>query len=273
LGNRNQPFRRLLPACDREIVSTRDTTLMRSDQLPDSRIGKLDSEEIQQSSASDEEGNFGIFKPLPEGSVNCNTGNHLPNARLVSRTIHTDAFMTTYITHLFPIFGQFVAHDFIQTGTQNADISCCSRPAMNVYANCLPIMVPPGDTNFASGHCLDFKRATVYCNGTDHRRRHVNLLSAFIDAENLYGVDPATSHAIRAYTGGRLTEGPSSLLPRMSLKGGPVKYTAGESRATQNPALTTIHTIFLREHNRIADQIAEANSLLNDEQVQLFSPN
>ena len=36
---------------------------------------------------------------------------------------------------------------------------------------------------------------------------------------------------------------------------------------TPDPALSTIHTLFMREHNRIADHIAAANRRLNDDQV------
>jgi peroxidase len=57
------------------------------------------------------------------------------------------------------------------------------------------------------------------------------------------------------------------LLPRLSLKGGAVKFTAGEGRATENPGLATVHTIFMREHNRVATAIAATNSLLTDDQV------
>jgi len=96
----------------------------------------------------------------------------------------------------------------------------------------------------------------------------VNQLSAFIDAENIYGVDVATANAIRTQSGGKLLESsPGRLLPKLGLNGGAVKFTAGETRATENPALATVHTIFLREHNRIAGQIAAANPALTDTEV------
>ena len=202
-GNRNQPFRRLLQVCNRDIFTTRDALVMRNGQLDDVTVDReKEADEVsvvrQDEAASGEKSVLGVFKPLPGGSFNCDTGHQLPNARLVSRTIHLDQDVPSRgVNHFFPIFGQFVAHDFILTGTQNADTSCCTSPAVSVYANCLPIIVPQGDEFFGAGHCLDFKRATVYCNRTDNHRQHVNQLSAFIDAENLYGVDPATGNALR----------------------------------------------------------------------------
>ena len=61
---------------------------------------------------------------------------------------------------------------------------------------------------------------------------------------------------------------PSNLLPLISLTAGAVpKFTAGEGRAAENPALTTIHTIFLREHNRVASLIAQQNPSLSDSEI------
>ncbi|MDZ4847714.1 MAG: peroxidase family protein [Pirellulaceae bacterium] len=42
---------------------------------------------------------------------------------------------------------------------------------------------------------------------------------------------------------------------------------AGDIRAGENISLTAIQTLFVREHNRIADQIAAANPLLTDEAI------
>ena len=60
---------------------------------------------------------------------------------------------------------------------------------------------------------------------------------------------------------------PSHLLPVLSIKGDFTKLAGGDSRASDNPALVTVHTLFMREHNRISDQIASANHLLTNDQV------
>ena len=42
-------------------------------------------------------------------------------------------------------------------------------------------------------------------------------------------------------------------------------YLKGDSRATENPQLTILHTMFVREHNRVARALKLLNSAWTDE--------
>ena len=42
-------------------------------------------------------------------------------------------------------------------------------------------------------------------------------------------------------------------------------FVGGDVRASENMGLSAIHTLFLREHNRIASELANINSTWNDE--------
>ena len=268
-----------MPACDREIISTRNTLLtnrMENEDDNERRSGEHGSHggkggkggkggQGGHSGSGEKGSSLGNWNPAALGSVQCNSGNQLPNVRLVSRTIHSDQNVPGNVNQFFPMFAQFLCHDFILTQTQAVVPDCCSPLGITDFTNCLPIIVPPGDSFFPAGTCLAFSRAVVYCNQTGSARRHINKLSAFIDAESVYGFDQATANALRSFTGGKLLETtPGRLLPRL---GAANKFTAGDTRATENPALATVHTIFMREHNRIASQIAAANSTLSDNQV------
>ena len=116
--------------------------------------------------------------------------------------------------------------------------------------------------------------------GHRHRRgnprQQVNQITAWIDGSMVYGSDAATAplarlrhaqdqpgNAARPRRPPRTTAGlPSNdahVVPTTS------SSLAGDVRANENIELTALQTLFVREHNRIADQIAQANPTLTDE--------
>jgi hypothetical protein len=110
-------------------------------------------------------------------------------------------------------------------------------------------------------------------------RAHVNTISSFIDASNVYGVNDARLDWLRRGTVDGDPENnmarlllPGNFLPRADARGNPntAPFTdlfgnqvlhpnkaaiAGDVRANENIALTGIHTLFAREHNRIVAQL------------------
>ena len=45
------------------------------------------------------------------------------------------------------------------------------------------------------------------------------------------------------------------------------QFLSGDNRANENPGLQAMHTIWFREHNRLADLVATADPSLDDEAV------
>lgn len=165
-------------------------------------------------------------------------------------------------------WGQFVDHD--------VDLTEGHTPAEPA-----PIAVPTGDPSFdplSTGlETIDFSRST-YHPGTGNDpafpRQQLNQITAFIDASNVYGSDDVRAAALRTNDGtGRLLVSAGDL-PPFNTAGlpnaggtGPELFLAGDVRANEQVGLTAMHTLFLREHNRLAAEIAANNPALTGEQI------
>jgi hypothetical protein len=105
-------------------------------------------------------------------------------------------------------------------------------------------------------------------------RQQMNQVTAYIDASNVYGSDAVRAAALRTRDGtGRLRTSAGNLLPfnvdGLPNGGGPLPdlYLAGDVRANEQIGLTSMHVLFVREHNRLADLIRAANPRLSDEMI------
>ncbi len=165
-------------------------------------------------------------------------------------------------------WGQFLDHDIDLTSTA-------------VPAEPDPIPVPLGDPYFdpsATGTAvINFQRSAFHPDtGTSSGfpRQQLNEISQFIDASNVYGSDEARASALRANDGtGKLRVSQGDLLP-FNVDGlpndggtGPELFLAGDVRANEQVGLTALHTLFVREHNRLANDYANANPSLSGDEI------
>jgi len=88
-------------------------------------------------------------------------------------------------------------------------------------------------------------------------------LTAFIDASNVYGSTIEHSKLLRTFSLGRMKVTLNDMAPFE--EGNVHAVLTGDERGRENPMLTTIHMIFLREHNRLADQIRRLLPAASDE--------
>jgi len=146
---------------------------------------------------------------------------------------------------------------------------------------------------------IDFFR-TVAAPGTGNsrfnKREQINTVPSFIDAFNVYGGTNTRLEWLRAGPDdGNLANNSASLLlpdgylplttdasrkgvpaPVMALMG-PLAaphgvdraVVAGDVRANENIALTAMHTLFAREHNRIVDRLGRFSFLSNEDKFQI----
>lgn len=144
-------------------------------------------------------------------------------------------------------WGQFLDHDMDLTGPGDPPEK-------------LSIPVAAGDAFFDPGgtgtQVIPFTRS-VYAAGSVPRQQ-INQVTAWIDASNVYGSDDARAAELRTFSRGRLKMGRRKLLP-FNVDGFPNNpstdpkfFLAGDVRSNEQNGLTAVHTLFVREHNRIA---------------------
>ena len=86
--------------------------------------------------------------------------------------------------------------------------------------------------------------------------QQLNEATAWIDASMVYGTSAEQAESLRANDGsGRLRMSGGDLLPTDA----DGNFLAGDPRVNEQQQLISMHTVFAREHNRVADTLAEAN--------------
>ena len=135
-------------------------------------------------------------------------------------------------------WGQFIDHDLTLTRTDGV--------------NHIDIVVPAGDPVFAAGTVIPITRAIIDpSTGTDpsNPATAVNTNTAWLDASMVYGSNAATAASLRLADGHMKTSAGDNL---------PIvdgMFMAGDARAAENPALTALQTLFVREHNYQVDKL------------------
>lgn len=153
--------------------------------------------------------------------------------------------------------------------------------------------VPPNDPRVKNRRCIDLFRSSAVCGSgmtsvlfdRIQPREQINQLTAYIDASQVYGYSYEFARDLRNLTtdDGLLRTGVNfpnqkSMLPFASPTDGidcrrDVEeskmncFTAGDIRANEQIGLTAMHTIWLREHNRIAKELKEVNLHWDGEQL------
>lgn len=138
-------------------------------------------------------------------------------------------------------WGQFIDHDLDlqKLGTQDFSVH-----------------VPAGDPTLPDGSFIPELRVAPADGtgpGTGHPTAAVNTVTGWLDASMVYGSDAATAASIRG-DGGHLLTSDGGNLPIVN-----GQFMAGDVRAAENPSLTALQTLFVREHNFQVDKLHAAH--------------
>ena len=226
-----------------------------------------------------------------------------PSARLISSTVVRDRLENdTQLTHLVMQWGQFLDHDLdlvVEVSPEEAQCDIVNCTCTDV---CFPVQVPEDDQDFGvdeprAGACLPFARTVPACEVEDFEPRdQLNELTHYIDGSMIYGSTKERADFLREFNGGRLRVGPAfpptggkPSLPEISAfppcepfelleeelppperccpEGRDSCFVAGDVRVNEQVSLTVMHTIWVREHNRIAAELASLNGQWDDERI------
>jgi predicted outer membrane repeat protein len=213
----------------------------------------------------------------PRGGFTSN----LPNPRTVSQTVfdqNSSIPNSLGASDWLWQWGQFIDHDLSLTPATSGE-------SFNV-------LVPTGDALFDPFNTgtqeISLTRSiydTFTGNSASSPREQINEITAYIDGSNVYGSDDQRAEALRTNDGtGQLKisigNNGEILLP-FNTEGlenddpfnRPANqlFLAGDVRANEQTGLTASHTLFVREHNRLAEDIDQRLDNGEPALVDLFS--
>lgn len=215
-------------------------------------------------------------------SISAPSGLDWPNPRAISNAIFSQNNLMNDHRGLSAytwVWGQFIDHDITLSPNHPSESLDISVPAFDPYFD------PSG-----TGSAIIPMPRSVYDPGTgtsiENPRQFPNEITAFIDGSAVYGSDEERMLWLRTLDGGKLKTSAGNLLPYNTLSGeyndeidpeAPAMempmpfvqkwFVAGDVRANENPVLTAVHTIFMREHNRLCEALSQAHPGWTDEQL------
>ncbi|BAZ44788.1 putative heme peroxidase [Chondrocystis sp. NIES-4102] len=205
--------------------------------------------------------------PLDYGDgISSPAGADRPNPRVISNTLaqqDNNIVSDRGLTNLIWVFGQFLDHDITFTPENSASRISFAVPKGDPYLdpnNTGTVNISLNNTAFVSGTGTSVSNPAQIANG----------ITAWIDGSNIYGSAQTNATSLRSGTGGLLKTSAGNLLPfappdpnRPNVN----SFIAGDNRVNENSALVAMHTLFMREHNRLAAELAIAHPEWTDEQL------
>lgn len=135
------------------------------------------------------------------------------------------------------VFGQFIDHDLDLESTPTS-----SEP--------IDIEIPPDDPVFPAGTSIAMTRAAK----SPATKTIMDTVAGYLDLSQLYGSTSAIASSLRNSDGTLKSSGNGRYLP---VAGG--VYVIGDPRVMENPELTAVTTLFMREHNYWVARLRSGN--------------
>ncbi|XP_058126781.1 peroxidase-like [Anopheles ziemanni] len=204
-------------------------------------------------------------------------GSEYVSARTISFTVFSlDETPDPSNTLLNIFFLNAIGSDLSQPAGLNDVVSCCAAGQLvpDPPSRCFPVNVPTDDPIYGWFNitCLNYVRASTAPGQPGQALQQINEASSFIDLSFVYGTSLEQSNSLRTLSGGRLkavrrngVEWP--VIDPAGCTWADVCYLVADRRSYQTPMSATVHLLFLREHNRLANQLKVNNPTWSDETI------
>ncbi|XP_066149567.1 peroxidase-like [Euwallacea fornicatus] len=216
----------------------------------------------------------------------------LPNPRqVVSSLIKTGNRPSRKSTLALMQWSQFLEHDLCRSATAVAihtdiPIECCGRDGVSltpryVHPFCSPIYVADDKKYAEEGvTCLSFVRSipAIRSDCSFGASDQVNQATHYLDGSQIYGSTLRKSEQLRSFAAGKLRTSSYEHREYLPLSQDPTHdcqlfsknstcFESGDARVNFQPQLALIHTLWFREHNRIANELGTLNPHWGDERL------
>ncbi|KAK0411598.1 hypothetical protein QR680_005736 [Steinernema hermaphroditum] len=246
----------------------------------------------------------GFNTPLGWDPTRLYNGFRLPNPRTVSRRLIGTEDITPHhrFSSMLMQWGQFVDHDLDHTSMALARQTystgaICNRTCENLDP-CFNIPLPPDDPRLRHPErvkypCIEFERSAAVCGSGETslifqqvtHREQMNLITSYLDASGIYGSTEVDALDLRDLFGDHgllrfdiVSASQKPYLPferdspmdcrRNRSVDNPIRcFLAGDFRANEQLGLAAMHTLWLREHNRVATKLLEMNPDWDGERI------
>ncbi len=216
---------------------------------------------------------FGYDADYPDGIGDVISEVGKPNPRDVSNRVLAQAGNqpnSRGLSDLSVHWGQFLTHDLtlIETGAQYNVLSSGAIGNFSIPISDSSDPLGPGPISFdrsafdpqtGNGDLVTTPRGIVPV-----PRWQINSNTSYLDGSQIYGSSDSVAMSLRTLVGGKLTTSSGGLLPPTDSAG---RFVAGDNRVNENVGLSSLHALFVREHNRLTERLQAVDSSLSDEQL------
>ncbi|WP_413744073.1 cadherin-like domain-containing protein [Synechococcus sp. MIT S9451] len=206
-------------------------------------------------------------------------GSNRESARVISNEVidqTTKELNQRQLSDFVWAWGQFIDHDIVSTSSgserfaisipkddflrTNKDLEFCDQPNEVINGG-----IYSAGRDAVPAHHFAFTRSQGFSDSKGVRQ-HKNQITSFLDGSVVYGASTKDANQLRSFKSGKLKIGSDGLLPVINTNKGD-GFLAGDHRAAENPLLSSLQALWVREHNRICDELSHKAHGLSDEKI------